>query len=360
MNPARTAASCSVLAALCACSGLPSQSPIVGSQSAAQHVSTHAVHRDTGTGPTVYIIGDTIAAYNTATLRLLRTYDGVKTPGGAAQDTAGNLYVSDFQNNDVIEFQAGQTRIVQNFAQGMSQPSALTFDGAGNLYVANDGPASNGGNSVTVYNPSGQLIRTITNGVEHPTQLAFDSQQNLYVSNLGGPVTIYANGGTTLSGSISQITGSTAIMLDSSDDVYVANCNFRCPHGLVYEFGPQGKPLIRKISSGIRNPYDMALDPYGDLFVANANVSQNERCYVSAYATGSTSPYEMISAGVRDARAVGFDLAGNLYVANYRSVCEGNRPSGNGSVTIYAPGSKHYAHKLTRGVVRPQSLLFGI
>jgi hypothetical protein len=68
----------------------------------------------------------------------------------------------------------------------------------------------------------------------------------------------------------------------------------------------------------------------------------------------------MITDGVRDARGVGFDPSGNLYVANYRSVCEGNRRSGNGSVTIYLSGNTQYAHKLTRGVVRSQSLLFGI
>jgi sugar lactone lactonase YvrE len=348
------------MAALYACSGLSSQSQVVGSASAAQRGPAHAAQRGPAAGRTVYVVGNTIAAYDTATLRLLRRYEGIYRPGGAAQDVAGDLYVSDFQNNDVIEFEAGQTRIVQNFAQGMSQPTALAFDGAGNLYVANDGPVSNGGNSVTVYNQSGVLIRAITNGIQHPTQMAFDSQGNLYVSNLGGPVTIYANGGTQLTGSISQVTGSTAIELDSSDDVYVANCNFRCPHGLVYEFGPQGKPLVRKISSGVRNPYALALDAYGNLFVANGNVAENRRCYVSAYASGGTSPFEMITDGVRDARAVGFDPAGNLYVANYRSTCAGNRPDGNGSVTVYPPGSTQYSHKLTRGIIRPQSLLFGI
>jgi hypothetical protein len=39
--------------------------------------------------------------------------------------------------------------------------------------------------------------------------------------------------------------------------------------------------VLRKISSGIRNPYDVALDAYGNLFVANANINGNERCYVA-------------------------------------------------------------------------------
>jgi hypothetical protein len=211
-----------------------------------------------------------------------------------------------------------------------------------------------------VYNSYGSLVRTITQGIEHPTQLAFDSDGELYVSNLGGPVTMYAAGGTNKTGSISQITGSTAILLDPSDDVYVANCNYRCKHGLVYEFGPEGKPLIRKISNGIRNPYALALDGSGNLFVADANVSNNIRCYVSAYAQGSSSPYETITDGVFDAHGVGFDPAGNLYIANYRSMCAGNRPSGRGSVTVYPPGQAQPSHKLTRNINRPQSLLFGI
>jgi sugar lactone lactonase YvrE len=358
MNPIRIAAAVVTFATLCACSGASSPQNAVGFT--AQGATKQSARRQIGYGPTMYAIGDTIAAYDTSTLRLLRTYEGILYPGGAAEDPEGDLYISDYKNNDVVEFYAGQTRIVQNFSGAMSDPTALAFDSAGNMYVANDGPASAGGNSVTVYGPNGSLIRAITNGIEHPSQLVFDSNDNLYVANLGGPVTIYAAGGTNETGSIPQIAGSNAITVDPSGDVYVANCNFRCKHGLVYEFGPLGKPLIRKISDGIRNPYALALDTSGNLFVADANVNNNVRCYVSAYAQGSTSPFETITDGVFDAHGVGFDPSGNLYIANYKSSCAGNRPSGRGSVTVYPPGKTQYTHKLTRDISRPESLLFGL
>ena len=63
----------------------------------------------------------------------------------------------------------------------MSEPDALTFDGSGNLYVANFSGNTTG--NVTVYAAgSGTPLRTVSQGVSAPDSVAFDSAGKLYVA----------------------------------------------------------------------------------------------------------------------------------------------------------------------------------
>lgn len=72
----------------------------------------------------------------------------------------------------------------------MSEPAALTLDGAGNLFVANQ----NGVNTVTEYAlPYTGTPTTISNGVSTPVALALGGAANLFVANSSAnTVTEYA------------------------------------------------------------------------------------------------------------------------------------------------------------------------
>jgi len=147
---------------------------------------------------------------------------GFNSPLGLAVDPlSGNLYVADFNNNRVVRFLspfANPTRIEPDAVYGqpnfsnrtastpsstaLNQPRAVTFDSAGNLWVADSGnhrvvrfsaavlngqtlPAADTvigqkdffGNSA---NAGGQVTGS---GFDTPTALAFDPQGNLYVSD---------------------------------------------------------------------------------------------------------------------------------------------------------------------------------
>ena len=66
---------------------------------------------------------------------------------------------------------------------GLSEPYALTFDSAGNLYVGNDGVYNGDVNgTITKVTPAGNGS-VFAAGFSDPQGLAFDAQGNLYVAN---------------------------------------------------------------------------------------------------------------------------------------------------------------------------------
>jgi hypothetical protein len=301
---------------------------------------------------TLYVGGDdAVAAYDVESYSLERTYPG-QYVSAIAQDASGNLYVANYLAGTGVEFAAGSSRSLETITKGISEPSSIAFDPAGNVYIGNLDR-----DDVTVYSPSGTLIRTIVAGIGHPERLAFDSKGNLYVANIEGPVTEYDGGLKKRTRTISGTSQSFDILFDASDDLYVSNCSIRCKRPSIVEFGPQGKGALRTITDGLHNPISMALDSIGNLFVADANIGPgHHHCYVSAYAADQTNAFEEITDGVHDAQGVAVDASDNLYVMNYKGLCNG---SADGSVTVYPSGSTGFTQKLTKSIVRPSAMIVG-
>jgi DNA-binding beta-propeller fold protein YncE len=344
--------------AMAGCSGSSGAVSRLVMQSSAER----AGHTRPATTQTLYVGSDDgIAAYDLSTYALNRSYGvstGVSAPEALAQDASGNLWVGNDGFNNVLEFAAGSTKLLQTITNGILEPTAIAFDPAGNVYVANRGPVSRNSNDVTVYSPSGTLLRTIIAGIQYPTHLAFDSQGNLYVANGGGPVTEYDGGLKKLTRTISGTNQSFFILFDAADDLYVSNCSLRCKSPSIVEYGPQGKGVLRTITDGLRNPLSMALDSTGNLYVADANFGDRSKtCFVTAYAPDQTSPSEKITDGVHDAQGVVVDGSDNLYVMNFNGLCKGKFPGG---VTVYPPGSTTFTHKLKKSIYRPLAIIVGM
>ena len=54
-------------------------------------------------------------------------------------DTAGNLFVTDYNNNRVLKLAAGSEAQVALPFTGLNGPKGVAVDSAGNLYVADQG-----------------------------------------------------------------------------------------------------------------------------------------------------------------------------------------------------------------------------
>ena len=67
---------------------------------------------------------------------VINTFSGFDYPVGLAFDSAGNLYVTNSDNDTVSE--VTPAGVVSSFASGLNRPIGLAF-AAGNLYVANYG-----------------------------------------------------------------------------------------------------------------------------------------------------------------------------------------------------------------------------
>jgi hypothetical protein len=299
-----------------------------------------------------------VAAFDTVTYKLERTYgtsQGVDGPRGLVEDTSGNLYVTNTNGNNVIEFAAGKTTVLKTLTEAIASPFALAFDPSGNLYVLNYG--ATGGPNVTVYSASGSKLRVITKGISDPAALALDSHGNLYVANRGtNDVTVYDGGGKALSQTIN--TGyPNNVSVDRSDDLYVVACGKKCIDARIIEYSPGGKAILRTITKELRDARAVALDSKGNLFAAQADAGDVKTpCRVPAYAPGKTQPYETITDAVHGSTGVAFDASDQLYVLNSINHCSGSR---NGDVTVYPAGKTTYIHKFTKPIVYPSAMIIG-
>jgi len=141
------------------------------------------------------------------------TQNGLSGPGGMAFDSSGNLWVVDFSNNRVLEYEPpfatdmnaslviGQPNFTTGTAavtsSGLDSPEFLTFDGSGNLWVSDlfnnrvlefKPPFSNGMTASVVIGQADFVssgAATTASGLTFPTGVVFDSSGNLWIGDTG-------------------------------------------------------------------------------------------------------------------------------------------------------------------------------
>jgi sugar lactone lactonase YvrE len=264
----------------------------------------------------------------------------LNSPTGVALDAQGNLYVADTYNSRVLEYDApltshqaadrviGQPSFVTNTANtggisdaSLSLPTGLALDAQGNLYVADffnnrvleyDTPLSAGATADRVFGQPSFVTNTVSAGnpsalsLHRPGGVALDAQGNLYVTDnynsrvleYDAPLTsdaaadrvfgqpdfnhnTYNNGGP----SATSLAGPGSVALDAAGNLYVSdNENNRV---LEYDaplttgeaakrvFGQGGSFTTGTPNKGgvsadsLFNPAGVALDSHGNLYAAD-------------------------------------------------------------------------------------------
>jgi YVTN family beta-propeller protein len=188
----------------------------------------------------------------------------------------------------------------------LNQPNGLAFDTSGNLWVAN-----NGANQVLELNPTtGAVLNTITTGISGPTRLEFVGP-NLYVTNFtSNTVTVY-NKSLALTRTISGLSHPLGIAVDNYGDVYVANNMANNIVGV----NPAGDNVLTltQDESGVLFTAPGALAIFGqDIYVATIGgdiISYNVGNFLTAFPFEITKFTDSVSTG-----PTGIVVNGNVYV----------------------------------------------
>ena len=257
-------------------------------------------------------------------------------PSGVAVDNAGNVYISDTSNsrirkvdaNGIMSTIAGANSATSSsgfsgdgglaiFAQ-ITRPLGMVADNAGNLYFSDNNnhrirKISNGrittiaGNGTATF--AGDSGPATSASLSSPFGLALDSAGNIYVADTNnhrirridtnGIITTFAgtgaagfsgDGGTPTAAQLSSPAG---VLVDGSGNVYIADANnqrVRKVSGGVIStiagsgtsgFGGDGAAATAAL---MRNPTALALDPAGDLVIADRN---NNKVRKVSSATGN-------------------------------------------------------------------------
>ena len=312
------------------------------------------------------------------------TQAGLDSPGSLAFDSAGNLWVADTTNNRVMAFDAplsegmqasvvlGQGNFTTNASEttrvGMSGPTEVAFDKAGDLWVADSfnyrilefaAPFHNGD---AAHSEIGQndYVSSLVDGrgqLRFPTSVALDSKGDLWSVDSGynrvveyaSPLSTGMNASLAI-GEASLTLGNAgggraglsfpyAAIFDGSGNLWVSDSN----NNRVLEFsqpfatGMNATLVIGQSSfssygnatssNGVYFPAGMAFDPSGNLWVADAGNSRvlefkqpfttgMSASLVLGQATLTTSAPGVATNRLYSPLALAFDSVGDLLVAD--------------------------------------------
>jgi serine/threonine-protein kinase len=234
-------------------------------------------------------------------------------PIGIAVDVSGNVYVTDAGNNlirkitsaGVVSTLAGSGSIGSTDGTGtaasFNDPNGVAVDGSGNVYVADmnnnlirkitsAGVVSTFAGSVSAGFADGTGIAA---SFKNPFGIAIDGVGNLYVGDFGnslirkitptGVVSTFAGSGSQGSsdgkGTAARFFLPAGVSVDGSGNVYVAdeaNNLIRkiTPAGLVSILagsGSQGSADGTGIAASFKNPFGIAVDGSGNVYVADTD-----------------------------------------------------------------------------------------
>ncbi|MGP8207758.1 MAG: NHL repeat-containing protein [Acidimicrobiales bacterium] len=275
---------------------------------------------------------------------------------------SGALWVADEEGDDLVEYAPDQlvsgspaprATISSGPSNGLSVPLGLAFDASGDLWVTNEEA-----DDLVEYTPdqleSGSPSPRVTvsgssGGFDWPLGDAFDSSGDLWVANYStnslvefaprqlttgspAPTAVISSDTSGTSGTSDSLDGPDGLAFDASGDLWVANYDEVTGANSLVEFAPSqlttGSPaptaVISSDTSGsLDEPEGLAFDSSGDLWVANYSGNSLVEFAPRQLATGSPAPTAVISSdtsgSLDEPEGLAFDSSGDLWVANYNS-----------------------------------------
>jgi len=221
------------------------------------------------------------------------------------------------------------------FAEGLDGPFGMAFDGAGNLYVANEGAGGGGGTTISKITPSG-AVSTFATGFNGPSGLAFDQDWNLWVSDdgkwYGEPCNIWKVGsdGTIIAGYDFEFWNPNAIAFDKEGSLFVADHGATEGTGYIYKISfSDGTGGVIRYAGPFDGPQAVAFDALGNVYTSD--------CRGTIWKIDPTdSTVSVFSTGVLRSTNGGltFDKDGNLYAS------EAQNGATDQSVYVFTPDGK--------------------
>jgi hypothetical protein len=227
---------------------------------------------------------------------------GLSNPTGVAIDGAGNRYIIvNGVTANVIKIAANGAQSTVSLSSALEDAKGIAADSAGNLYFADTG------DSRVIKAPAGTgTVTILASSLSSPQSVAVDSAGNVYYVEGNGHVTQIAAAG----GALTQITGVTfgnAVAVDTYGNVYIADtgtdCLVKVPAGT-----SAGSDSFCDLLSAVNG---LAVDKFGNIFVTTPSGTLAEYG-----ATGGAS-VRFLGSGFDLPVSIAVDGAGNVYLVDF-------------------------------------------
>ena len=232
---------------------------------------------------------------------------GLHQVDNPAFDRDGNLYVtysgSRGQQVPVSIFRVGPTGRRESYVSGIVNPTSMTFDAAGQLYVSS--------------RFEGSIYKVFPNGTHEPYAsdlgiacgLAFDRKGVLYVGDRSGTIfAVQPDRTVTAIATLPQSVAAFHLAIGPDDCVYVTGPTLG-PYDHVYRMDP-ASGAIDRMYSGFGRPQGLAFDSQGALYVVEALAGSN-----GLYRVRPDGSAELVVAG-QSLVGVAFNPKGGMVIAS--------------------------------------------
>jgi sugar lactone lactonase YvrE len=236
------------------------------------------------------------------------TFDGVVSalstgsvslsgPAGVAVDRAGNVFIADTGNNQIVKIDSsGNASVlaITGLSTALSSPSGVAVDDAGNLYIADKG------NSRIVLASSsgaGSVVSTGAVTLSSPHGVALDASGNLFIADTGNSQIVeVAAGGVasvySITGLGTALAGPKGLAEDVAGNLYIADST----NNRIVKVTSGGAGSVVDLSglvTALSGPSGVAVDAAGNIYVADAG--NNRVVSVAALAALATASLTLTS-----------------------------------------------------------------
>ena len=217
----------------------------------------------------VALTNDTVVRYDISQSSVSNIQNSMTTfatanlnnPIGLAFDSQGFMYAANYNNSLITKYnKSGQFVNTIGGTSGLQGLQGIAIDKFDNIYVTN-APL----NTISKFNPIGNLDSTISSNLLSPEGITFDELGNLYAANWSNStVSKYNQSGNYLSSISSNIFGPIGVAVNSKGHLYVANKSYL--NNTISVFDQNGY-FIKTIPSVYNNPSGISFDTSDNFYL---------------------------------------------------------------------------------------------
>jgi hypothetical protein len=249
---------------------------------------------------------------------------GLASPYAITVDGNGNVYIAD--NGTNVNGIWKETPSAGGYTQstiptsGLNNPTGVAVDGAGNVYIADTGNSRVLKETPTAGTYTESVVADLTNsGVLAPVSVAVDGSGNVYfygTNNLNDQENVYveiltASGYTQSTVPYSGISWTGSIAVDENGDVYIVDMG----NSQVIKETPSASGYTQSTlpTSGLTQPYGIAVDGMGNIYVADIGGGP---VFKETPTAGSYIQSTIPTSPLNEPLAIAVDGRGNVYIAD--------------------------------------------
>ncbi|HEY1663300.1 MAG TPA: BACON domain-containing carbohydrate-binding protein [Verrucomicrobiae bacterium] len=250
---------------------------------------------------TITQAGSTYVAANPVTTLVS---SGLNSPSGVAVDSSGNVYIADFGNSAIKEWNAA-SNTVTTLVSGAGEPYGIAVDSSGNVYIADTY-----NNTVKEWNATNHSVTTlVSSGLNNPFEVAVDSSGNVYIADFSNSAikewNAASNTVTTLvSSGLDEPIG---VAVDTSGNVYIADFG----NTTIKEWNAASNTVTTLVSSGLSDVSFIAVDGSGNVYTMESGGRTTKEWNAASHMVST-----LVSSGLNNPLGVAVDGSGNVYIAD--------------------------------------------